>query len=67
MTTTVPVPDNFDPDNMEGVPLVMAYAGPSGGLSSITAGPTVNGSYYTQTYTYTGADITGVSGWIKQG
>lgn len=65
--TQVYVPDDFDPNRMEEVPLVMAYAGPSGSLSSVTAGPTVGGKYYTQTYTYTGADITGVSAWIPVG
>lgn len=56
---------DFDPNDMEGIPLTLEYLGPGVSLSSITAGPTTDGSYMRQTFTYTGMDITGVSGWVQ--
>ncbi len=56
---------DFNPNEMEDYPLVMEYEGPSGSLSAVIAGPAPDGSYFKQTYTYTGVNLTGVSGWTR--
>lgn len=53
----------IDPNQL---PLVITYGGPSGAVDTITAGPDIYGSFYKQTLTYTGSNVTGVSAWVKQ-
>lgn len=53
----------LDPTSL---PQVLTYAGPSGALDTITVGPDAFGFIYRQTLTYTGANVTAVSAWVKQ-
>lgn len=53
----------FCPDSL---PQTLAYAGPSGALSSVTVGPDTNGFSYKQTLTYTGSNVTAISAWVRQ-
>lgn len=46
-------------------PNAMTWGGPGGGLDTVTIGPDPQGFSYRQTYTYTGAVVTSVSGWVK--
>lgn len=51
---------------IDGLPQVLTYAGPSGAISSILAGPDSGGFSYRQTFGYTGSNVTSISGWVKQ-
>lgn len=53
----------FAPDSLA---QAYTYNGPGGKIDSVTVGPDGLGFYYTQTYTYTGDNLTGVSAWVKQ-
>lgn len=44
----------------------LTYNGPGGTVDSVTVGPDARGFYYKQTMTYTGANPTGFSAWVKQ-
>lgn len=53
----------FNPGSL---PSVLTYSGPGGACDTITAGPDANGFSFRQTLTYTGANVTGISAWVKQ-
>ena len=48
------------------LPQSMTYNGPGGAIDSVTSGPDARGFTYKQTFTYTGANVTGISAWVKQ-
>lgn len=54
---------NVNPDDLA---QVCTNAGPGGAIDTITAGPDSQGYFYKQTLTYTGANVTGISAWVKQ-
>jgi hypothetical protein len=47
------------------LPKTMTYNGPGGVLDTTTYGPDSNGNSFKQTNTFTGANITSVSAWVK--
>jgi hypothetical protein len=53
----------FNPDDL---PQILTYGGPSGVVDTITVGPDALGFSYKQTLTYTGANVTAISAWVKQ-
>ena len=54
---------NFNPTSLA---QTLVYAGPSGAISSVTAGPDLKGLFYKQSFGYTGSVLTSISGWVKQ-
>jgi hypothetical protein len=47
-------------------PTTYTYGGPSGALDTISVVNIFDGVTYKKTLTYTGSNVTSVSGWVKQ-
>ena len=57
--------NNQNPVNIDSLAQAMTYNGDNT-LATVTAGPDVNGTFYKQTLTYSGGNLTYVSAWVRQ-